>query len=58
MTEPIEMPFGLRTRVDPGNHVLDGVHIPMGRGNFEGGKGRPVVTDRDTVRSSVQKRLN
>ena len=20
----------------PGNHVLDGVHIPMGRGNFEG----------------------
>jgi len=25
---PIEMPFGLRTRVDPGNHVLDGVLIP------------------------------
>jgi len=23
--EPIEMPFGLRTRVGPGNHVLDGV---------------------------------
>ena len=22
--EPIEMPFGLRTRVAPGNHVLDG----------------------------------
>ena len=22
--EPIEMPFGLRTRVDSGNHVLDG----------------------------------
>jgi len=21
--EPIEMPFGLRTRVDSGNHVLD-----------------------------------
>ena len=24
--KPIEMPFGLRTRVGPGNHVLDGVH--------------------------------
>jgi len=23
-TEPIEMPFGFRTRVGPGNHVLDG----------------------------------
>jgi len=22
--EPIEMPFGVRTRVDPRNHVLDG----------------------------------
>jgi len=22
--EPIEMPFGLRTQLDPGNHVLDG----------------------------------
>ena len=31
--EPIEMPFGLRTRVDPG---IDGVQIPMGRANFEG----------------------
>jgi len=35
--EPIEMPFELRIRVSPGNHVLDGVQIPMGRGNFEGG---------------------
>jgi len=38
--EPIEMPFGLRTRVGPVNHVLDGVQIPM-----EGaivGKGRPL----------------
>ena len=34
--EPIEMPFGLRTRVGPGNHVLDGVQ--MGRGNFPGGR--------------------
>jgi len=37
---PIEMPFGLRTRVGPGNHVLDGgPDPPMGRGNFEGRKG-------------------
>ena len=30
---------------------------PLGRGSF-GGKGRPVVKYRDTLRSSVQKRLN
>jgi len=28
--EPIE--FGLRTRVGPGNHVLDGVQMPHGKG--------------------------
>jgi len=48
--EPIEMPFGLRTRVDTGNHVLDGVQIPHGKDNFEG-KGRPIVKYRDTLRS-------
>jgi len=26
--EPIEMPFGFRTWVGPGNHVLDGVPDP------------------------------
>jgi len=26
--QSIEMPFGLRTRVGPGIHVLDGVQIP------------------------------
>jgi len=33
---PIEMPFGLRTRVGPRNHVLDGVQIPppQGKGQF------------------------
>jgi len=57
-TEAIEMPFGLRTRVDPSNHVLDeGPGPPMGRDNFEG-KGRPIVKYRDTLRSSVQKRPN
>jgi len=40
------MPFGLRTRVSPKNHVLDGVKIPMGRGNFEGA---PTVKYRDTA---------
>jgi len=35
--EPIEMPFGLRTRVGPGNYVLDGgPDLPIARGNFEG----------------------
>ena len=36
---PIEMTFGLRTRVGPGNRGLDGGPDPdprMGRGNFEG----------------------
>ena len=41
--EPIEMPFGLRTRVGPGNHVLDGgPDLPMGRSNFEGERGVPL----------------
>ena len=35
--EPIEMPFGLWTRVGPENHVLDGgTRSAMGRGNFDG----------------------
>jgi len=41
--ELIEMPFGLRTRVGPGNHVLDGgPDTPMGKGNFEGERGVPL----------------
>jgi len=36
--EPIEMPFGLRTRVGPGNHVLDGGPDPPWNGQFWGGK--------------------
>jgi len=28
MAAPIELLFGLRTWVGPGNHVLDGVQIP------------------------------
>ena len=40
MAEAIEMPVGLRTRVGPRNHVLDGgSDHPIGRGNFEGRSG-------------------
>jgi len=43
----------------PGNHVLDGGPVPpMGRGKFFGENGRPIVKYRDTLRSSVQGRLN
>ena len=38
----IEMPYGLRTRVGPGNHVLDGGPDPHAKGNFTG-KGCPIV---------------
>ena len=35
--EPIEMSFGLRTRVDPRNHVLDGgPHHLLEKDNIEG----------------------
>ena len=40
---PIKLPFGLRTWVDPGNHVLDGVQIPPWEGaNFWGRMGVPL----------------
>jgi len=40
---PIELPFGLRTWVDPGNHVLDEVQIPTWKGaNFWGRMGIPL----------------
>ena len=43
MAEPIEMPFGLRTQVDPGNHVLDGVQIPPWKGAIlRGERGVPL----------------
>ena len=35
--ELIGMPFGGLTHVDPRNHVLDGIQMPQGRGNFFGG---------------------
>ena len=36
MAAPIEMPFGLRTRVGPGNHVLDGGPYPSSEGAILG----------------------
>jgi len=39
MAEPIEMPFGLRTQVGPGIHVLDKGPDPPWEGQFSGGKG-------------------
>jgi len=57
--EPIEMPFGLRTWVGPRDHVLDrGLDPPMGRGKFFGENERPIVQCNDTLRSSVERRLN
>ena len=42
-TEPIEMPFGLRTWVAPENHVLDGVQIPQWEGAIlRGERGVPL----------------
>jgi len=40
MAEQVVTPFGMRTRVDPGNHVLDGGPDPhVWMRNFEGEKG-------------------
>jgi len=38
---PIEMPFGLKTRVGPRNHVLDGAQISPWEGAILRGKGAP-----------------
>jgi len=41
MAEPIEVPFGLRTWVGPGNHVLDGGPDDPCRGAVFTGKDMP-----------------
>jgi len=51
------MPFDLWARMGPRNHVLYGVHIPHGKGQFWG-KGAPIVKYRDFMPWAVQKRLN
>jgi len=41
--EPIEMPFGLRTRVGPGNYTLDGgPHPPRKEAILRGERGVPL----------------
>ena len=42
-SETIEMPFWLSTRVGLRNHILHGVQIPMEKGKFWGGMGRPFT---------------
>ena len=44
--EPIEMPFGLWTPVDPRKHVLDGVQIPRAKGQLLGKMTCPGWSDR------------
>ena len=39
MAKPTEMPFGLRTHVGPGNHVLHWGPDPHGKRQFLGGGG-------------------
>ena len=56
--EAIEMLFGSRTLVGQGNHILDEVHIPPWEGAILRGKGRNIVKHWNTLRSSVQKRVN
>jgi len=57
-TKLIQVPFGLWTRMDPRNHVLDGVQIPLGRGNFEGEKRQPIVKYMESLPWAVRKQLN
>jgi len=47
--EPIDMSFGIWTRVGPKNHALIGVHIIHANGQFCEGKEWPVVKYRDSV---------
>ena len=54
--EPIEIPFELRTRVGPGNHVLDGGPDPPWKGSIL--RGRPIVKYGGTLRSSLQRWLD
>jgi len=46
---PIEMPFGLRTRVGPRNHIFDGGPYHPWEEAIMGGKVHPTVKYRDTA---------
>jgi len=41
MAELIEMPFGLRIRMGLSTYYI-GVQVPHDKGQFSGGKGRPI----------------
>jgi len=41
--EPIEMSFGMLSRVDPRNDALDRVQIPCGKGKCWGGGHTPTI---------------
>jgi len=56
MAEPVQMPFGLRTHLGPGNHDT-GTDHPWEEAIFER-EGHPIVKYRDTLQLSLQKRLN
>ena len=56
--QPNEMPFGLWAWMGPRNHVLEGGPDPPWEGAVLRGKVPPIVKYRDTLWSSVQKRLN
>jgi len=59
--EPIEIQFGLRTRVGPGNNVLDGGPDPPWEGVILRGGGASHCIKyryRDILRSSMQRWLN
>ena len=56
--EPIKMPFGSWALVGSRTHALDGVQIPVEKGQFSG-EGLPIVKYyRDCLPFAVQKRLN
>jgi len=47
--EPIKMPFELRTRLGPGNHVLNGVQIPPQKEAILRGRGHLTVKYRESA---------
>ena len=50
---PQVLPASLFSRLGPGNHVLDGVQVSPGKGQFCVGKGCPILKYRNTLRSVV-----
>jgi len=54
---PIEMPFGLWTRVGPKKHVLDGAQIPHAKGQLLAERTCPAMPN-DILPWAVQKWLN